>query len=56
MWVLDPGVFERKTLKLIFKTYHGLWGRAVSMDYTDLAQDMDKWRAAVNVAMNLLVT
>ena len=26
------------------------------MDYTALAHDMDKWRAVVNAAMNLLVT
>ena len=27
-----------------------------SMDWIDLAQDRDKWRAPVNVVMNILVT
>jgi hypothetical protein len=26
------------------------------LDYIDMAQDLEKWRALVNAAMNLLVT
>jgi len=31
-------------------------GEGALMDFTALAQDVDKWRTVVNTAMNLLVT
>jgi hypothetical protein len=42
----DPGVDGRIILKFIFKTWDG------GMDWTDLAQDRDRWRAPVNAVMN----
>jgi hypothetical protein len=47
----DPGVNGRIILKWIFKTWHGAWG----MDWIELAQDRDRWRALVNSVMNLRV-
>jgi hypothetical protein len=44
-----PGVDGRITLKWIFKT----WDRG--MDWIELAQDIDGWRAVVNVVRNLRV-
>jgi hypothetical protein len=41
----DPDVDVRTILKWIFDT----WG----MDWIDMAQDMDRWWADVNAAMNL---
>jgi hypothetical protein len=43
----DPGVDVRIILKLIFEKGDG------GIDWIDLAQDRDRWRAVVNVAMNL---
>jgi hypothetical protein len=43
----DPGVDGRIILKWIFKKWDG------SMDWIELAQDRDKWRALVNAVMNL---
>jgi hypothetical protein len=45
----DPGVDGRIILKRIFKTWDG------GMDWTDMAQDRDRWRALVNAVMNLRV-
>jgi hypothetical protein len=43
----DPGVDGRIILKWIFKTWEG------DMDWIELAQDRDRWRALVNTAMDL---
>jgi hypothetical protein len=43
----DPGVDERITLKWIFKKWDG------GMDWIELAQYRDRWRALVNAVMNL---
>jgi hypothetical protein len=45
----DPGVDGRIILKWIFKKWDG------SMNWIDLAQDRDRWRALVNAVMNLRV-
>jgi hypothetical protein len=45
----DPGIDGRITLKRIFKKWDG------GMDWIELAQDRDRWRALVNVVMNLRV-
>jgi hypothetical protein len=42
----DPGVDGRIILKLIFKKWDG------DMDWIELAQDRDRWRAVVNAVMN----
>ena len=46
----DPGVDGRIILKWIFER---LGGR--KMDWIDLAQDRNRWRALVNTLMNLRV-
>jgi hypothetical protein len=43
----DPDVDWRTILKWIFKKWDG------GMDWIELAQDRDSWRALVNAAMNL---
>jgi hypothetical protein len=45
----DPGVDGRIILKWIFERMDG------GMDWIDLAQDRDRWRALVYTVMNLRV-
>jgi hypothetical protein len=45
----DPGVDGRILLKWVFNKWDG------SMDWIDLAQDMDRWRELVNAVMYLRV-
>jgi hypothetical protein len=45
----DPGIDGRIILKLICKKRGG------GLDWIDLAQDRDRWRAVVNAVMNLQV-
>jgi hypothetical protein len=45
----DPGVDGSIKLKWIFKKWDG------GMDWIEVAQDRDRWRAVVNAVMNLRV-
>jgi hypothetical protein len=45
----DPGVDGRRILKWISEKWDG------GIDWIDLVQDRDRWRAVVNVVMNLRV-
>jgi hypothetical protein len=45
----DPGIDGRIILRLIFRKC--VEGRG--MDWIDMAQDKDRWRALVNAVMNL---
>jgi hypothetical protein len=45
----DPAGNGRIILKWIFKTWKG------GMDWIELAEDRDRWRAVVNALMNLWV-
>jgi len=44
----DPGVDGRIILRYIFRKWN-----VESMDWIDLAQDKDKWRALLTAVMNL---
>jgi len=46
----DPGVDGRIILSRIFMK----WGCG-GMDWSDLAQDRDRWRTRVNVVMNVWI-
>ena len=46
----DPGVEGRVVLKWIFKKCDG------GIDWIDLAQNRDRWRALVNAVMNFLIS
>jgi len=45
----DPGVDGRIILKRFFRKWNG------GVDWIELAQDRDRWRALVNEVMNLRV-
>jgi hypothetical protein len=45
----DPSVDGRIILKWIFKKWNG------GMDWIDLAQDEDRWRALAKAVMNIRV-
>jgi hypothetical protein len=45
----DPGVNGRIILKWIFKKWEG------GLNWIELAQDRDRWRALVNAVMNFRV-
>jgi hypothetical protein len=45
----NPGLDGRVILKWIFEKLDG------SIEWIDLAQDLDRWRAVVNAVMNLWV-
>jgi hypothetical protein len=45
----DPGVDGRIILKWLLKQWEG------GMDWIELAQDRDRWRALVNAIINLRV-
>jgi len=47
----DPGVDGRIVIRWIFRKWDGGGG----MDWIDLVQDRDRWRALVNAVMNLRV-
>jgi hypothetical protein len=46
----DPDVDGRIILKFIYKKWDG------GMDWIDMAQDRDRWRAVVSAVMNLRVS
>jgi hypothetical protein len=48
--LFHPGVDGRIRLKWIFKKWDG-----GGMDWIDMAQDRDRWRALVSAVMNLRV-
>jgi len=51
MKLADPGLDGRIILRCIFRKWNGRGG----MDWIDLAQDGDRWRALVNAVMNFRV-
>jgi hypothetical protein len=46
----DPGINGRIILRWIFRKWN-----VGGMDWIELAQDWDKWRALVNAVMNIQV-
>jgi hypothetical protein len=46
----DPTIDGRIILRWIFRKWYG-----VGMDWIELAQDRDRWRAVVNAVMNFRV-
>jgi len=50
--LVDPGVDGRIILRWIFRKWDVGEG---GMDWIELAQDRDRWRALVNAVMNLRV-
>jgi len=46
----EPGIDEKIILRWIFRIVCGV------MDWVELAQDRDRWRALVNAVMNLRVS
>jgi hypothetical protein len=46
----DPGIDGKVILRWIFRKWYG------SVDCIDLAQEMDRWQAFVNVIMNIRVS
>jgi len=48
--LVDPGVDGRIILRWIFRKWD-----VGGMDWIDLAEDRDRWRAFVNAVMNLRV-
>jgi hypothetical protein len=47
--LVDPGLDGTTVLKRIIEKWHG------GMDWIDLAQERDSWRAVVSAVMNLRV-
>jgi len=45
----DPGIDGRIILRWIFRKWDG------GMNWIDLAQDRDRWRALINTVMNIWV-
>jgi hypothetical protein len=48
----DPGLDGRILLRWIFRKWEVGWG---GMEWIELAQDRDRWRALVNAVTNLRV-
>jgi hypothetical protein len=53
--VFDSGQGQRFFFPLLDSVQTGCGAQAGGVDWTDLAQDRDQWRALVNMVMNLRV-